>query len=76
MATIRRCQRYNCPEADGAKPCPTCHVGSAYGCARAGCDNVNPDWAAFGARDGRSYCLTHVPLRSRLRLWWQERRSS
>lgn len=45
-----------------------------YGCARHGCDTVNPDYLAFGGC-GKSWCLNHKPLRSRLRLWWQERRN-
>lgn len=45
-----------------------------YGCAKRGCDTVNLDYEAFGTREDKSYCLGHIPLRSRLRLWWQERR--
>lgn len=37
-----------------------------YGCARRGCDAVNPPWASYGAY-GKSWCLHHVPLRVRLR---------
>lgn len=47
-----------------------------YGCAKRGCDAVNPDYWAFGSRDGKSWCLHHRPLRSRLRVWWQERRNA
>jgi hypothetical protein len=43
-----------------------------YGCARRGCDAVNPDYLAFGAH-GKSWCLGHRPLLARLRVWWQER---
>ena len=39
-----------------------------YGCAKRGCDKVNPDYATFGAGD-KNYCLGHIPLRTRLRLW-------
>lgn len=45
-----------------------------YGCAKRGCDTVNPDYLAFGGL-GKSWCLRHRPLRSRLRVWWQERRN-
>jgi hypothetical protein len=48
---------------------------TVYGCGRRGCDAINLDYESFAARDGRSYCLDHAPLRSRLRLWWQERRN-
>jgi hypothetical protein len=44
-----------------------------YGCAKRGCDQINPDYLAFGTREGRSYCMAHIPWRSRLRVWWQER---
>jgi hypothetical protein len=44
-----------------------------YGCAKRGCDRINPDYLSFGTREGLGYCLNHIPLRSRLRLWWQER---
>jgi hypothetical protein len=44
-----------------------------YGCAKRGCDAMNPDYLAFGTRDGKSWCLGHIPLRARIRLWWQER---
>lgn len=44
-----------------------------YGCAKRGCDAVNPDYLSFGARNGKGYCLHHIPFRSRLRVWWQER---
>jgi hypothetical protein len=39
-----------------------------YGCAKRGCDAVNPDYLSFGTRDGLGYCLHHIPIRSRLRL--------
>jgi hypothetical protein len=42
-----------------------------FGCAKRGCDAINPDWRAFGAH-GKSWCLHHRPLRARLRVWWQE----
>jgi hypothetical protein len=42
-----------------------------YGCARRGCDRVNLDYEAFGGRD-KTYCMGHIPFRSRVRLWWQE----
>jgi hypothetical protein len=45
-----------------------------YGCAKRGCDAVNPDYLAFGTRDGRTWCLDHRPLLSRVLVWWQERR--
>lgn len=45
-----------------------------YGCAKRGCDAVNPDYLSFGAH-GKSWCLHHRPLRARLRVWWQERRA-
>jgi hypothetical protein len=45
-----------------------------YGCAKRGCDRVNPDYQSFGSRGGKGYCLDHVPLRARVRLWWQARR--
>jgi hypothetical protein len=44
-----------------------------YGCARRGCDRVNPDWWSFGAR-GKSWCLDHRPLLTRLRMWLRERK--
>lgn len=31
-----------------------------YGCARWGCDAVNPDFQSYGA-EGRSWCLHHRP---------------
>jgi hypothetical protein len=43
-----------------------------YGCAKRGCDAVNPAYLSFGAGN-KGYCLGHIPLRSRLRVWWQER---
>lgn len=33
-----------------------------YGCAKWGCDAVNPDYASYGAL-GRSWCLHHRPGR-------------
>lgn len=36
-----------------------------YGCAKRGCDAVNPDYLAFGSHNGKSYCLHHVPRRLR-----------
>lgn len=47
---------------------------TVYGCARRRCDAINLAYESFGGSDGRSYCLDHVPLRSRFRVWWQERR--
>lgn len=44
-----------------------------YGCARRGCDAVNPDYLAFGS-GGKTWCLAHPPRRARIRLWWQELR--
>ena len=32
-----------------------------YGCARWGCDAVNPDYLSYGTKDGRSWCLHHRP---------------
>lgn len=40
---------------------------SLYGCAKRGCDAVDPDYLSYGTRDGKSWCLGHVPLRIRLR---------
>lgn len=37
-----------------------------FGCARRGCDAVNPDYLAYGAY-GKTWCLHHAPLRIRLR---------
>lgn len=45
-----------------------------FRCAK--CGTVNPDYLTFAAgRFDRPkyYCLGHVPLWSRIRLWWQER---
>lgn len=44
-----------------------------YGCAKRGCDTISLDYESFGTQGGKSYCLCHIPLRSKLRLWWQER---
>lgn len=49
-----------------------------YGCAKRGCDKINLDYESFGAQDlfgsgEKSYCRNHIPLRSRIQLWWQER---
>lgn len=38
-----------------------------YGCARRGCDAVNPDYLSFGAR-GKSWCLGHIPFLVRLKM--------
>lgn len=43
-----------------------------FGCARKGCDRISLDFESFKARDGKGYCLNHIPWRSRLRLWWQQ----
>jgi hypothetical protein len=51
------------------------HEFHLYGCAKRGCDRVNIDYEAFGTRDGKTYCLHHIPLRSKFRLWRQERRN-
>lgn len=40
------------------------------------CGVVNPDYLTFGGGSldrPKYYCLHHVPLHSRVRLWWQER---
>lgn len=37
-----------------------------YGCAKRGCDRINPDYESYGAY-GKSWCLHHPPLRVRLR---------
>ena len=42
-----------------------------YGCARRGCDKVNPDYLSYGAY-GKSWCLGHAPWRVRLRRWLGE----
>jgi len=42
-----------------------------FACAKRGCDRINPDWYAFGTADGKTYCLHHIPLRSRIKLWWK-----
>lgn len=42
-----------------------------YGCAKRGCDRVSLDYESFGCGD-KSYCRNHIPLRARLRVWWQE----
>lgn len=39
-----------------------------YGCAKRGCDRINPDWESYGAY-GKSWCLGHAPLRIRLQRW-------
>jgi hypothetical protein len=39
-----------------------------YGCAKRGCDAVNPDYLSFGASNGKGYCLGHVPLHVRFRM--------
>lgn len=39
-----------------------------YGCAKRGCDQVNPDYLSFGAKNGKGYCLDHIPLRIRLKM--------
>lgn len=38
-----------------------------YGCAKRGCDAVNPDYEAFGVGD-RSYCLHHIPFLTRMKM--------
>jgi hypothetical protein len=37
-----------------------------YGCAKRGCDAVNPDYLSYGAY-GKGWCLHHTPLRIRIR---------
>lgn len=44
-----------------------------YGCAKRGCDKVNPPYLSFRGGD-KGYCLDHIPLRYRIKVWWQERR--
>jgi hypothetical protein len=46
------------------------------GCARSGCCMVNAPWQTFTTRDGKTWCLGHMPLRARVRVWWQERRNA
>lgn len=46
------------------------------GCAKRGCCAVNAPWQAFGTRDGKTWCLSHIPWTARLRVWWQERRDA
>lgn len=41
-----------------------------FTCAK--CRTVNPDFLTFGAR-GKHYCLGHIPLLTRARLWLRER---
>lgn len=50
------------PSPDGKR------IFRLYGCAKRGCDRVNPDYESYGAY-GMSWCLHHVPLRIRLRRW-------
>jgi hypothetical protein len=50
-------------------------VWKLFGCAKRGCDSVNPDYLSFGSVNGKGYCLDHIPLRSRIRLYFQERRA-
>ena len=38
-----------------------------FGCAKRGCDAVNPDHWSYRAY-GKTWCLHHPPLRMRLRL--------
>lgn len=40
---------------------PLRHGWRYYGCARWGCDAVNPDFQSYGTRGGRSWCLHHRP---------------
>lgn len=40
---------------------PLIHGWRYYGCARWGCDAVNPDYQSYGTSDGRSWCLHHRP---------------
>lgn len=43
-------------------------------CAKRGCDALNPRWMSFGTRNGKTWCLGHVPHRARIRVWLQELR--
>ncbi len=46
-------------------------------CAK--CGTVNPDYLTFetGWPDNiKHWCLTHIPLRARIKVWWQERSRS
>lgn len=76
---VSRLERKRCmaklPEGTRWGPTHVCEYvepGQYYGCARRGCDRVSPAWASFGAKTGKSYCLDHIPLRTRIQLWWQE----
>lgn len=42
-----------------------------YGCAKRGCDKVNLSYESFRGGD-KGYCLDHIPLRYRIKVWWQE----
>jgi hypothetical protein len=45
-----------------------------FGCAKWGCDRINTDYEAFGGPGDKSYCRDrHIPIRSKIKLWWQER---
>lgn len=57
--------RYLHPSPDGKR------IFRLYGCARRGCDRINPDYESYGAY-GKSWCLDHVPLRIRLRRWLED----
>ncbi len=41
------------------------------GCAKRGCCAVNSPWLTFSSGTS-TYCLGHIPLVARARIWWQE----
>lgn len=50
------------------------HAASTlYECARRGCYALSSASFTFSA-GGKDYCLSHIPRRYRLKVWWQERR--
>ncbi len=54
---------------------PAGRVRSTYPCAK--CGTTNPDYLAFETgwpNRIRYWCLHHIPLRARIKVWWQERR--
>jgi hypothetical protein len=50
--------------------------GKLSGCAKRGCCRVLTDYQSFGVGCPTRlvYCLEHIPLRYRVKVWWQERR--
>lgn len=50
----------------GSTDAPTSAGIRMYGCAKRGCDAVNPSYLSYGAY-GKSWCLHHPPLRVRVR---------